>query len=46
MIAERPPETDGRATRGRTGVLVALGVAVMAGGVALLIWLVGVGERL
>lgn len=47
MIAERPPETDGRATRGRTGVLVALGVAVMAGGgVALLNWLIGVGQQL
>lgn len=35
------------ASRGRTGVLVALGVAVMAGGgVALLNWLIGVGQQL
>ena len=35
------------ASRGRTGVLVALGVAVMAGGgVALLNWLISVGDQL
>jgi non-ribosomal peptide synthetase component E (peptide arylation enzyme) len=35
------------ASRGRIGVLVALGVAVMAGGgVALLNWLIGVGQQL
>ncbi|KFI81933.1 DUF6112 family protein [Bifidobacterium psychraerophilum] len=35
------------ASRGRTAVLVALGVAVMAGGgVALLNWLIGVGDQL
>ena len=35
------------ASRGRTGVLVALGVAVLAGGsVALLNWLIGVGDQL
>lgn len=35
------------ASRGRTGVLVALGVTVLAGGgVALLNWLIGVGDQL
>jgi hypothetical protein len=35
------------ASRGRTGVLVALGVAVLAGGgVALLNWLISVGDQL
>lgn len=35
------------ASRGRTGVLVALGAAVLAGGgVALLNWLIGVGDQL
>ncbi|MCH3973634.1 DUF6112 family protein [Bifidobacterium tibiigranuli] len=35
------------ASRGRTGVLVALGVAVLAGGgVALLNWLIGIGNKL
>jgi steroid 5-alpha reductase family enzyme len=35
------------ASRGRTGVLVALGVAILAGsGVALLNWLIGVGQQL
>ncbi|CEG92725.1 DUF6112 family protein [Propionibacterium freudenreichii] len=35
------------ASRGRTGVLVALGAAVLAGGgVALLNWLISVGDQL
>ncbi|MCI1636784.1 MAG: DUF6112 family protein [Bifidobacterium crudilactis] len=35
------------ASRGRTGVLVALGVAILAGGgVALLNWLISIGDRL